>query len=491
MAVNFMQLFSKTKTEVQMNKNSKVMLLSLSALALSLGAVTFLASGKGASLITKGQEVEWGVDFSSEENAFVEGDKQIGKSKLGNSFEFASEGLSSLEGKYAKFSKGAKFGNSTIMHQIKSLTVTFDEGASLCVEWGWDQDELIRAGELVSGEAFTFDGDLPDYFLISSLTEASVTSISTRFACTSVSEDSSESYASLVAASGFYKTTWSGKQYRVRLNGAKTADVYVSGEYVDTLYMVKGEDNFSYTNGDGSIAISVPTEISNNKFLTVSGTIQGNSFSSSGRIFDRTLDAYKITSKSYKFAAEKGGYAYELSYVPGQGVLALQEKNTTKSYGYVVKDGVNYSLTRMQDGWKYRSTDVVDDFDYSIYDLQTMLLLDAWACDSIEEDGVSFTATGNLTNSDNGFTRILCMSSNVTDTSWNYVQTKVVVDPLTLQIKSVTAYGKYNSSSYYSYSECGTYTFEEIDDLGDDATLVSSFPTGEEGEGGVEEEFGA
>lgn len=474
-----------------MNKNSKVMLLSLSALTLSLGAVTFLASGKGASLVTKGQEVEWGVDFSSEENAFVAGERQIAKSKLGNSFEFSTEGLSAATGKYASFAKGARMESSTIMHQIKSLTVTFDEGASMCVEWGWSQGNLIRAGELVSGEAFTFDGDLPDYFAITSLTQAEVTSISTRFACVSTSEDSSDTYASLIAATGFYKTTWSGKQYRVRINGAKTADIYVAGEYVDTLYMVKGEDNFSYSNGDGTIAITVPTEIANNKFLTVSGTIQGDSFSDSGRIFDRTLDAYQITSKAYKFAAEKGGYAYELSYVPGQGVVALQGKNSTKSYAYVVKDESVYSLTKMEDGWKYRSSDVIDGVDFSIYDLQTMLLLDTWSCDSIAEDGIAFTATGNLSNTDNGFTRILCMSSNVTDTSWSYIQTKVVIDPATLQIKSVTAYGKYSSSSSYSYSECGTYSFEEIDDLGVDAELVSSFPTGEEGEGGVEEEFGA
>lgn len=474
-----------------MNKNSKVMLLSLNALALSLGAVTFLALGKGASLVTKGQEVEWGVDFSSEENAFVAGDKQVAKSKLGNSFEFSSEGLSGVEGKYASFAKGGKLANSTIMHQIKSLTVTFDEGASMSVEWGWSQDNLIRAGKLVSGEAFTFDGDLPDYFAITSLSQADVTSISTRFACVSTSEDASEDYASLITATGFYKTTWSGKQYRVRINGAKTADVYVAGAYVDTLYMVKGEDNFSYTSADGTIAITVPTEIANNKFLTVSGTIQGDSFSSSGRIFERTLDAYQITSKSYKFAAEKSGYAYELSYVPGQGVVALQGKNSAKSYAYVVKDEAVYSLTHMEDGWKYRSTDVVDDVDFSIYDLQTMLLLDTWACDSIEEDGIAFTATGNLTNTDNGFTRILCMSSNVTDTSWNYIQTKVVVDPSTLQIKSVTAYGKYSSSSYYSYTECGTYSFEEIDQLGVDPELVSSFPSEGDGEGGVEEEFGA
>lgn len=475
-----------------MNKNSKVMLLSLSALALSLGAVTFFASGKGNGLVTKGQEVEWGVDFSSEENALVAGSKQVAKSKLGNSFEFSSEGLTSSEGKYATFAKGGKLANSTIMHQIKSLTVTFDEGASLCVEWGWSEDNLVRAGELSSGVAFTFDGDLPDYIAVSSLSEgAGVSSISMRFACTNTSVDSSEDYAGIIGATGFYKTVYGGKQFRFRINGAKTADVYVAGEEAGTLYMKKGEDCFSYSNADGSIAFTVPTTQTNTKFLNVSGTVAGVAMPDTGRSCERTLDAYKITAKSYKFAATKNNNAYELSYVPSQGVVALQGKNNSKCYAYVVKDEAIYSLHHMDSGWKYRSTDVVDSYDFSVYDLKTMLLLDTWACEEVAESGLTFSATGNLTNTDNGFTRTLAKTSNVTDTSWTYVQTKVVIDPTTLQIKSVTVSGKYSSSSTYSYTECGVYTFEEITDLGVDAELVSSFPTGEEGEGGVEEEFGA
>ena len=77
-----------------MNKKTRIMLAGVGAGALLLSGVTVISGAKAGIIPALGAEVTWGIDLSQEENAFVAGEKQNVQSKLGNSFEFISSGLS-------------------------------------------------------------------------------------------------------------------------------------------------------------------------------------------------------------------------------------------------------------------------------------------------------------------------------------------------------------------------------------------------------------
>lgn len=466
------------------------MLTGLGAGALVLAGIASISGVKAGIVKTQGAEVEWGIDFSQEENPFVTGEKQNVFSKLGNSFEFTSSGLSAQEGSYAKIAKGGKLANTTIIHQIKSLQVSFSEGASLSVEWGWEADNLLRESALESGVAFAFDGDLPDYFALKADSEATLNSLSLRFNCSGVSSEAKDSYAGLLAGKGYYEATVSGAKLGIRLNGALDADLLADGVSLGKAHLSKAEEGFALVSEDGKTALTLPSVL-DGKAVLLKGTFNEKSLASSGTSFARALDLAKITHEnSYRLSAEYDNNHYELSFLEGQGVVGIQGKVDSKSYGYLVKDGIVYELHKLNGEWKYRSSDAQgEDFSFDKWNLKTLLGLDSWKFVSLGEGKLTFQAEGQMGRGD-GFVATLGATCAVSNTSWSYLRATLVVDADSGEIQTVTMGGKYSSSSYYSYSDSDTYTFEGITKLDVEASLATGITTGEEAGEGVGEEFG-
>ena len=472
-----------------MNKKTRIMLAGVGAGALLLSGVAVISGAKAGIIPALGAEVTWGIDLSQEENAFVAGEKQNVQSKLGNSFEFISSGLSAQEGAYAKLAKGAKLGNSTIIHQIKSLEVTFSAGAELSVEWGWEADSLLRESPIESGVAFAFEGDLPDYFLLKADTEAVLDSLSLRFNCSSVSSESKDSYAGLIAGKGYYEATVSGSKLGIRLNGAKNADLYLGGESLGKAYFAKAEEGYTLSTADGKTSLAVPSAL-DGKALLLKGTFNEKSLAVSGTSFTRALDLSLIEHENgYRFSAEYDGGHYEMSFVDGEGVVGIQGKDDSKSYGYLVIEGTTYALHRLGGEWKYRLSDAQEGFSFAKWNLKTLLGLETWKFVSLSEGKLTFDAEGQLNKGD-GFVATFGATCAVTNTSWSYLRARLVVDAATGAIQTVTMGGKYSSSPSYSYSDSETYSFEGIESLGVEASLGTGIATGGEAGDGIGEEFG-
>ena len=465
------------------------MLSALGLSALALAGVGAFASNKAGLIPANGQEVEWGIDFGVEDNALQEGKKQIASSKLGNSFEFLSEGLSKAEGKYAKFAKGAKLANSTIIHQLKSIEVTFSEGASLSVSWGWEADNLIRENALESGVAYAFDGDAPDYFALSAEEEGEIESISLRFICSGESLNTASSYEGLLSGKGFYQASSGGKTYSLRLNGGKAAQLYEDGVSLGEAYLSKAEDGYALVGGGANLTIPATLD---GKAVLAKGTLNGNALPDSGLSFARALDLDALTHvDGYKFSARYQNCDYAMAYVAGEGYYGLQGKEASKCVGSFVKDGFTYPLHYLDSAWKYKESEGTSGVseDLAKHNLKTMIALDSWKFVSLTDEALTFQAEGQLNKGD-GFVATLGATCAVTNTSWSYLRATLVLSPDTGEILSVTMGGKYNSSSYYSYSDSDKYSFSALEKLDIAPSLGSGIASGEEAGGGIEEDFG-
>ena len=472
-----------------MKRKSSIMLSALGLSALALAGVGALAGSKVGFVPASGQEVEWGIDFTAEDNALQEGEKQIALSKLGNSFEFQSKGLSKVEGKYAKFAKGASLANSTIIHQLKSVEVTFSEGAALTVSWGWEADNLIRENALESGVAYSFDGDAPDYFALQAQGDVEVESISLRFTCSGESLNTASSYEGLLAGKGYYQAVSGGKTYSLRLNGGKAADLYADGVSLGEAYLEKTEEGYALV-GE-AVNLTIPATL-DGKAVLVKGTLNGVSLTEAGLSFARALDLDALTHvDGYKFSAVYQNNDYAMAYVAGEGYYGLQGKVASKCSGSFVKDGVTYPLHYLDSSWKYKESEGIEGVseDLAKRNLKTMMALDSWKFVSLTEDKLTFQAEGQLNKGD-GFVATLGASCAVTNTSWSYLRATLVVSPETGEILSATMGGKYSSSSYYQYSDSDTYSFSALEKLDIAPSAGSGITAGGEAGGGLEEEFG-
>lgn len=180
-----------------MEKNKKVITLAALTGAMSIGLlVAFgLQMNPNKTHISDADGVHYDLAIAAP------GEKTV--TANGNEIAIEQNGYSPTTGYWGSLASEGYFGNTTPLHGLESITVTFSADVTLAVSYGWEDAPLAAQGTVTLSEpTFDFNGESPTFFRVINTTEADVPLLSVNLRYTCQGSETPEDYLFTYAYNG-------------------------------------------------------------------------------------------------------------------------------------------------------------------------------------------------------------------------------------------------------------------------------------------------